>query len=96
MHLSTFAVSVILLVCTVLVFVPICYLYPSRTRTLRTTNLVLTALWLLLYAVQLWQMPHPAGWIVLASLAYLGYYLGVSFVLTSRRRTSEPAVAVSA
>jgi phosphatidylcholine synthase len=97
MHLSTSVVSVILVVCSVLVFVPICYLYPSRTRTLRTTNLVLTALWLLLYAVQLWQMPHPAGWIVLASLAYLGYYLGVSVVLTSRRRrTCEPAVAVNA
>ena len=39
MDLSPAAVTVILLVCSVLVFVPVCYLYPSRTRTLRTTNL---------------------------------------------------------
>lgn len=90
MHLSTATVTTILLVCSVLVFVPVCYLYPSRTRTLRTTNLVLTGVWLLLYAVLLWQMPHPATWAVLGSLAYLGYYLAVSVFLTLRRRTGEP------
>jgi phosphatidylcholine synthase len=95
MHLSTTAVTTILLVCSGLVFVPVCYLYPSRTRTLRTTNLVLTGIWLVLYAVQLWQMPNPAAWAVLMSLAYLGYYLTVSVFLTLRRRTTEPAAATA-
>jgi phosphatidylcholine synthase len=93
MHLGTTAVTVILLVCSALVFVPVCYLYPSRTRTLRTTNLVLTGGWLVLYAVQLRQMPHPAGWAVFGSLAYLVYYLAVSVILTLKRRTAEPTVA---
>jgi phosphatidylcholine synthase len=90
MHLSPTAVTVILLICSALVFVPVCYLYPSRTRTLRTTNLVLTGIWLLLYALLLWQMPQPAAWAVLASLSYLGYYVAVSVFLTLRRRAAEP------
>jgi phosphatidylcholine synthase len=92
MHLSPTTVTVILLICSALVFVPVCYLYPSRTRTLRTTNLVLTGIWLLLYALLLWQMPHPAAWAVLASLSYLGYYTAVSIFLTLRRRAAEPTI----
>lgn len=93
MHLSPTTVTVVLLICSALVFVPVCYLYPSRTRTLRTTNLVLTGLWLVLYAVLLRQMPDPAGWAVYASLAYLVYYVAVSVFLTIKRRTAEPTVA---
>lgn len=95
MQLSPAVVATILLVCSVLVFVPVRYLYPSRTVTLRTTNLVLTAIWLILYAVQLWQMPHPASWAVLASLSYIGYYLIVSLYLTAKRRPARTAVPVS-
>jgi phosphatidylcholine synthase len=93
LHLSTTAVTTILLVCSVLVAVPICYLYPSRTRTLRTTNLILTGVWLVLYAVLLRQMPHPSAWAIAGSLAYLGYYLAVSLYLTVKRRTARPSVA---
>jgi phosphatidylcholine synthase len=49
----------LLVVLSVLVFVPIRYLYPSRTRVLRGVNLLLTAGWLACYAVILRQMPHP-------------------------------------
>jgi phosphatidylcholine synthase len=94
LQLSPAVVTVILLVCSVLVAVPVCYLYPSRTPTLRTTNLVLTTLWLMLYAVLLRQMPHPSPWAIAGSMAYLGYYLAISLALTrTRRRTSPRAVA---
>lgn len=93
MDLGPTTVTVILLICSVLVFVPVCYLYPSRTRTLRSTNLALTAVWLVLYAVLLVQMPDPAGWAVFGSLAYLVYYVAVSIILTVRRRIAEPSVA---
>jgi phosphatidylcholine synthase len=95
MDLSPAVVTVVLLVCSVLVFVPVCYLYPSRTRTLRTTNLALTGIWLALYALLLLQMPHPAAWAVLASQAYLVYYLAVSIYLTLKRRPAEPTVAAA-
>lgn len=93
LDLGTVAVTSILLICSALVAVPVCYLYPSRTRTLRRTNLVLTGLWLVLYAVILWQMPHPRGWALAGSLAYLGYYLAVSVYLTVRRRAARVPVA---
>ena len=55
------AVAVVLLVCAVLVFVPVGYVYPSRTTTLQATTLALTCLWLASYAVILAQLPDPSG-----------------------------------
>jgi phosphatidylcholine synthase len=86
-------VTTILLVCSALVFVPICYVYPSRTAAFRRTNLALTAGWLVLYAILLRQMPDPSPAIITASLAYLVYYLGMSIHLTvSRRRAAAPSL----
>ncbi|WP_231126195.1 CDP-alcohol phosphatidyltransferase family protein [Motilibacter aurantiacus] len=88
------AVSVILLVCSALVFVPIGYVYPSRTVTLRAPTLVLSTLWLIAYAVLLVQMPEPSDVVIGLSLAYIVYYVGLSLWLTARRRSrgaSPPA-----
>ena len=79
----------LLLVLSVLVFVPIRYLYPSRTRVLRGANLVLTAGWLACYALILVQMPDPHPAVVTLSLAYLVYYLGLSLWLTVRARSAR-------
>jgi len=92
LELSPATVATILVVCSVLVFVPVRYLYPSRTQALRTLSLVLTAVWVGTYALLLVQFPdvHPA--VVAASLAYVVYYLAVSGYLTARarrRRRSE-------
>ena len=75
---------------------PVRYLYPSRTQALRGLSLVLTGVWLVLYAVLLVQVPDPHPVVVSLSLAYLGYYVGVSLWLTVRaahRRRSEPAAS---
>jgi len=68
----------------VLVFVPVRYLYPSRTTALRTPSLALTAVWFGTYALLLVQYPDPHPVVVLLSLAYLGYYIGASLWLTAR------------
>ena len=96
--LSPATVTAILLVCSALVFVPVCYIYPSRTVAFRRTNLALTAGWLVLYAVLLLQWPEPSPLVLAASLAYLGYYLAMSIHLTLTRRrmprvTQVPAAA---
>jgi phosphatidylcholine synthase len=84
--------ATILLVCSVLVFVPIGYLYPSRTASFRKTNLALTAVWLVAYAVILAGMPDPSTLVVAVSLGYLAYYLAISLALTAkRRRARQPA-----
>lgn len=75
-------VGVILLICSILVFVPIRYLYPSRTVQFRPLTLVLTGLWLLSYAMVLLQMPMPKQLLFDYLLAYPLYYIGASLYLS--------------
>lgn len=89
-------VGVALAVFTVLVFVPVKYVYPSRTRLLGGLNLALAAAWLVSYAVLVVQYPDPHPVVVAVSLAYLVYYVGVSIWLTvaGARRRDGSAQAV--
>ena len=75
-------VAIALIVLTVLVFVPVRYVYPSRTKLLRGLNLALAGTWLVTYAVLLAQYPDPNPVVVALSLAYLVYYVGLSLYLT--------------
>lgn len=85
LDLEPAAVAVTLLVCAALVFVPVGYVYPSRTTTLQTTTLVLTCLWLASYAVLLTQVPDPSPVWLTISVAYVVYYVLLSLYLTARR-----------
>ncbi len=80
---GVWTVAAILVVCSVLVFVPIRYVYPSRTLTFRKLNLTLTSLWIVSYVVILLQMPNPDAFLLAFSLLYLVYYFGVSLYLTA-------------
>ena len=80
--LTPIAVAAILLICSILVFVPIRYLYPSRTPAFRPLTLILTGLWMLVYALILQQMPTPHPLLVDFSLFYLLYYAVLSLYLT--------------
>lgn len=80
--LSPVTTAAILVICSILVFVPVKYVYPSRTKVFRSTNLLTTAIWLTSYAVLLAQMPDPSAIVVAISLAYLVYYGGLSLYLT--------------
>jgi phosphatidylcholine synthase len=85
LDLQPTSVAVLLIVCAVLVFVPIGYVYPSRTNTLRRLTLALTTAWFVSYAVLLTQVPSPGTvWLVI-SLAYVVYYVALSLYLTARR-----------
>ena len=76
--------ALILLGFAVMVFVPLRYIYPSRTTVLpRTTNL-LAAVWAATMLVILWQYPAVSPTLVLVSLAYPVYYFGLSFVVHAR------------
>ena len=81
---SPTVVAVALVVFSVLVFVPIRYLYPSRMTTLRTPTLVFSTVWAVTYVVLLLQFPDPHPAVVAVSLAYLVYYVGLSVWLTVR------------
>ena len=69
----------------VLVFVPIRYVYPSRTRVLRPLTVGFGIVWGALVAVMLWQLPHVSRLVFLLSLAFPIYYVGLSLFLEFRR-----------
>jgi phosphatidylcholine synthase len=85
LDLGPTTVAAMIVACTVLVFVPVRYVYPSRTEALWQLNLAFTGVWLITYAVLLVQVPHPNPIVVAVSLAYLVYYLALSLWLTLRR-----------
>jgi phosphatidylcholine synthase len=85
LDLGPVSVAVLLTVCAALVFLPVGYVYPSRTDTLRSLTLALTTVWLVSYAVLLSQVPSPGAVWLTISLAYVLYYVALSLYLTARR-----------
>lgn len=72
----------------VLVFVPIRYVYPSRTTTWRAATIVLGATWAVLLSMVIWRLPATDGpWPWLA-LVFPIYYLLLSFKLTAAERAA--------
>ncbi len=99
MDLSPLVTSVVIVVCAALVLVPVGYIYPSRMTVLRTPTLVLSAVWLVLYAVVVAQLPSPEPLVIAASLGYIAYYCLLSLYLDRRRRSAraaQPPVPVAA
>jgi phosphatidylcholine synthase len=84
--LTPAANAAIVAVLVVLVFVPIRYVYPSRTRTWQPATLVLGAIWAVLTALVIWRLPAVDGpWLAL-SLVFPIYYVALSLWLTWRDR----------
>jgi len=78
----------IILLLAVAVFIPVKYLYPSRTRLLRKTTTVLTALWTAAVVIAYFAYPHAhAPWLY-ASLLYVVYYAVASIHITLKTRSS--------
>jgi phosphatidylcholine synthase len=94
LELGATATAVLLGVFAVLVFVPVKYVYPSRTATLWTLNMTLATLWLGAFAAITAQLPDPNPLLVAVSLGYLAYYAGVSFWLTARSSRSTSSAVV--
>jgi phosphatidylcholine synthase len=95
LDLGQVTVAVLLTICSVLVFVPVGYVYPSRTEAYRGVTLALTTAWLVSYAVLLVERPSADPFWVTVSLAYVVYYVVLSLVLTARRRPRARARAAA-
>ena len=79
--------AVLLTLLAILVFVPIRYVYPSRTKTLRIPTLALGVLWAVAMLVAIWRLPATDGPWVPLSLVFPIYYLALSFYLHAKDRT---------
>ena len=77
--------AAILLALSVMVFVPIRYLYPSRGGRFQALTIALGAVWGVLMLVMLWQFPAVSRPVFFASLVFPAYYLLLSFWLEARR-----------
>jgi phosphatidylcholine synthase len=75
----------IIILLIVLVFVPIKYVYPSRTTRFRKLTLSLAMLWGAALIAIVWRLPDPPQQLVGASLLFVVYYFGVSFYLALER-----------
>jgi len=69
---------------SVMVFVPIRYLYPSRMPTAQKTTYALGAIWMVGVFWMLAQFPTPSHLLVLLTLLFPAYYIGISFWLHLR------------
>lgn len=79
---------VALVLLSFLVFVPIRYVYPSRTPTARHITYLLGGLWAVVMVSLLAQFPAPARWLAGLSLFFPAYYMGMSLHLHFRHSAS--------
>jgi phosphatidylcholine synthase len=77
--------AIVLVALAVMVFVPIRYLYPSRTRTLKVPTLALGTMWAALFSWMIWRLPAVDGPWTLISLVFPIYYVALSLWLQFRR-----------
>lgn len=90
-RLSPAANAAILAALVVLVFVPVRYVYPSRTLTWRPVTIALGAVWGVCLSVVIWHLPDGGGvWSWLA-LIFPVYYLVLSLTLSVDERRHPAA-----
>ena len=77
--------AIVLVALAIMVFVPIKYLYPSRTRTLKVPTLALGSMWAALFAWMIWRLPAVDGPWTIISLVFPIYYVVLSLWLQFRR-----------
>jgi len=70
---------------SILVFVPLRFIYPSRAPRFRYQTNLFGALWggMVLYLI--YRLPNPPLWLLLASLIFPAYYTTLSLWLELRR-----------
>jgi phosphatidylcholine synthase len=84
LHLPQVVNAIMLAVLAVLVFVPIRYIYPSRTRTFQGMTLFLGSTWALLFTFMIFRLPETGGPWTALSLVFPIWYVGLSLYLHGR------------
>ncbi len=79
-----------IIVLSILVFVPLRFIYPSRAPRFRHLTNILGAFWgaVILYLIV--SLPNPPRWLLLVSLMFPAYYTVLSLWLELRRLVARP------
>ena len=75
----------ILFFLSLFVFVPIQYAYPSLMNRHKLPTVILTLTWFIMLIAILIQYPNQQYWLILTSLLYIVYYVGISLLLRSNQ-----------
>jgi len=75
----------LLIALSILVFVPMRFIYPSRAPRFRSQINILGALWGAVELYLIYRLPNPPLWVLLASLLFPAYYTVLSLWLELRR-----------
>jgi phosphatidylcholine synthase len=81
---STLVNSIVIGLLAVMVFIPIKYIYPSRTKPLRMLTLGFGVLWAIVTTAMLPMLPRHNPILLYISLSFIVYYFVVSFALHAR------------
>jgi phosphatidylcholine synthase len=90
MHASPIVNAIILLFLAASVFIPVRYLYPSRTPYLRVWTIMLGLVWGAMLLVMVWQLPAVSPLLLWGSLLFPVYYLVLSLDFGRRRTAAAP------
>jgi phosphatidylcholine synthase len=71
------------------VFVPIRYVYPSRTQALKWPTLLLGTMWGVVFTWMIWRLPVLDGPWTMISLGFPVYYFGLSLWLHAGGRAGK-------
>jgi phosphatidylcholine synthase len=85
LRLAPLTNAIILAGFAVMVFVPIRYVYPSRTQALKVPTLVLGTMWSVLFTWMIWRLPAVDSPWTMVSLIFPAYYFALSLWLQFRR-----------
>ncbi len=79
-------VGVVLIALAALVFVPVRYVYPSRTSVFQVLTLALTVVWSLQVLALIWWLDASPPWLLWSATVYPVYYVALSLYLHAQRR----------
>jgi phosphatidylcholine synthase len=79
----------LILFLSVLVFIPIRFPYPTKTRPFRPLTLACGSIWGVMMLVLLFTLPTPVMWVAWLSLLMVPYYLLLTAWLWWRRRDAQ-------
>lgn len=78
--------TIVLLICSVATFLPIKFVYPSKTKHFRKTTLILGLVFLIQMILLLIQFRQASGLLIYSSLIYPIYYVAISLFLHKKTR----------
>jgi len=79
----------------VLVFIPVRYVYPSRTKAYQRITLAVVFTWGATVLLLFFEYPTPKPWVMWLSILCMGYYVAVSLFLMIKSKPRHGSTAPS-